>query len=219
MHAQDLKEIQNVIQAFKNSGSPEAYLEWASDKVSLPFAPVALHAGAILYVASTEYGLFVGCPQGFKDITLAAPGAYYSMKTFLIDRLNLWSVHALISFRAIFFVHLFTILFLLLFILFLHATCHRTCHGAHAHPLAHSLVPRLEEVTPQLKGDHVQLRLTRKEVNDEINHIYWAGAKMRAHFNRLPQVCARNAPHADPRASMRSKVTPLDPVTCPTFFF
>ncbi len=63
MHAQDLREIQNVIQAFKNSGSPEAYLEWASDKVSLPFAPVALHAGAILYVASrasTDYGLFPG---------------------------------------------------------------------------------------------------------------------------------------------------------------
>lgn len=96
----------------------------------------------------------------------------------------------------------------------------------------HSLVPRLEEVTPQLKGDHLQLRLTRKEVNDEINHIYWAGAKMRAHFNRLPKVCARNAPRRpactcvlerdSPRpallfylfiscASLGSNVTPLAP--------
>ena len=34
----------------------------------------------------------------------------------------------------------------------------------------------------------MQLRRLRKEVNDEIDHIYWAGAKMRAHFNRLPKV-------------------------------
>ena len=33
--AQDLKEMQNIILAFKNSGSPDAYLEWASDKVLL----------------------------------------------------------------------------------------------------------------------------------------------------------------------------------------
>ena len=30
---QDLKEMQSIIYGFKNSGSPEAYLEWASDKV------------------------------------------------------------------------------------------------------------------------------------------------------------------------------------------
>ena len=40
---------------------------------------------------------------------------------------------------------------------------------------------RLEEVTPQLRadGDDYRLRMARKEVNDEIDHIYVTGARMR----------------------------------------
>lgn len=30
---QDLKEMQSIIYGFRNSGSPDAYIEWASNKV------------------------------------------------------------------------------------------------------------------------------------------------------------------------------------------